>query len=297
MRKIIVLILAALMVFSLAACSSQDSGTHKCKDKNGDCICESCSAACHSSNGGGHDDFCTVCGVSLGFFDENGDNRCDTCDQFPCENVHHDAHLDPDSDGVCDLCGFGATETEETEETVDEPITTAPSAPAISIETNSENAVLTIDPVDGAEGYDIYVNGACINTTTDTTFTIGKDSVNIGVNEVYVCARNTYGTSESSNVVTTGKLADPMYHATGTGVEFLNGDVENAEGYIIYGDDGEVLTTIGLGETFDFADIYTEDGFYFPQIQAYGEGWISSEICGIPVSIGEGGAPIGYPAE
>ena len=71
------------------------------------------------------------------------------------------------------------------------------------------------------------------------------------------------------------------------------GDVENARGYIIYGVDGEYLATIGLGESYDFSSVYTEDGFYFPFVQAFADGWISSEKCGIPVSIGRHDGPVG----
>ena len=38
---------------------------------------------------------------------------------------------------------------------------------------------------------------------------------------------------------------------------------------------------------------YDTDGFYLPHIQAYTEGFISSQKCGIPVMIGSNGGPIG----
>ena len=116
-----------------------------------------------------------------------------------------------------------------------------------------------------------------------------------GENTIIICAHNDVLYSPDSNTIVVGKLATPedFILATGTGIELPWGDVENAQGYIIYGEDGEYLATIGLGGTYDFSNLYTEDGFYFPYIQAYADGWISSEKCGIPVSIGASGGPIG----
>lgn len=168
-----------------------------------------------------------------------------------------------------------------------------PAVPTVSISTNRENAILTITPVDGAEGYEIYINGVRVSVTNETTFIANSSLIKVGLNELSVRAYNKAGHSDLSNPVTTGKLEPPTYHATGTGIEFLWGDVANADGYIIYGDDGAYLTTIGLSEPYDFAPIYTADGFYFPYIQAYADGWISSEKAGIPVSIGSNGGPIG----
>jgi hypothetical protein len=120
-----------------------------------------------------------------------------------------------------------------------------------------------------------------------------NDETEDGIHTITIFAENEYVSSDISNAVTVGKLANPEYHATGTGVEFPWGDVENAQGYIIYDENGDYLSTIELGGTYDFSDLYTEDGFYFPYIQAYADGWISSEKCGIPVSIGSNGGPIG----
>ena len=115
----------------------------------------------------------------------------------------------------------------------------------------------------------------------------------MGLSEIYVRAFNAAGYSESSEIVITGKLANPIYHSTGTGVELLQGDVENAQGYLIYGDDGKLLAAMELGGTYDFSGIYTKEGFYMGYIQAYGEGWMSSEKCGIPIMIGGNGGPVG----
>ena len=93
--------------------------------------------------------------------------------------------------------------------------------------------------------------------------------------------------------MTTGKLANPIYHSTGTGVELLHGDVENAQGYLIYGDAGKHLATMELGGTYDFSGLYTKEGFYMGYIQAYAQGWMSSEKCGIPIMIGGNGGPVG----
>ena len=194
------------------------------------------------------------------------------------------------------------TDTEKTEETeyaaetetaVLTEAPTAPIAPTISLISENGGVILEIEAVDHADMYEIYINGVCVIETSDLLYSIEANRVNVGANEIYVRALNEVGYSENSSVVTTGKLADPQYHATGTGVEFPWGDVENADGYMIYGDDGAYLTTIPLGGTYDFADLYTEEGFYIPHIQAYADGWISSEKCGIPVIIGSHGGPTG----
>ena len=291
---------------------SGNNGEHlwvDCVDKNQDCSCDVCSAGIHFIQGeryGGkvaHDAVCDNCGADLGFYDENADNLCDVCGEYPCGTFHNAGHCDGDSDGICDNCGAAINDelsysseeevSNKTEPTENE-VLVAPSTPTISIASENGTVVLTIDAVDAADKYEIYINGICIAETSSLSYTIGAHDVNVGTNEVYVRAYNEAGYSDNSATVITGKLADPQYHATGTGVEFLWGDVENAEGYIIYGDDGEYLATIPLGGTFDFADIYTESGFYFPYIQAYADKWISSEKCGIPVTIGDNGGPIGY---
>lgn len=176
------------------------------------------------------------------------------------------------------------------------PATEVPAVPEISIVTNADEAVLTINPAEEAVYYAIIINGNWIDTTYETTYRITPDRINEGLNEVCVSAHNEIGSSENSNTVTTGKLAEPQFQATGTGVEMTWGDVENAEGYKIYGNDGKYLTSIGLGGSYDFASDYTAYGFYFPSIQAYAEGWMSSAKSGIPVTIEDpnGGSGGGY---
>ena len=177
--------------------------------------------------------------------------------------------------------------------TYDVPQPEIPMAPAVSLTAVEDTLILTIDPVAGAEGYEIFINGVCAGNVSEPTYTIRGYQLEVGKAEVYVCAYNRSGSSGPSETLFTGKLANPQYHATGTGVELLWGDVENAQGYIIYGDDGAYLATIGLGGSYDFSTIYTTEGFYFPSIQAYADGWMSSEKCGIPVMIGNAGGPIG----
>ena len=172
-------------------------------------------------------------------------------------------------------------------------------APGISVAVNYSMATVKISPVEGAIYYEMSINGNHVSDgrydTITTTITITDDMLNVGENTIIVRAYNHVVFSPDSNTIVVGKLSTPEDYilATGTGVEFPWGDVENAQGYNIYDEDGKYLATIGLGESYDFSSIYTEDGFYFPSIQAYGDGWISSDLCGIPVSIGSNRGPIG----
>lgn len=250
-------------------------------DRDFNCACDECGYVEHFHGQGDACGHCEVCNKVLGILDLDGNALCDLCGEGPCGNIH--PHADENGNEMCDFCGVAMNEC------------VVPATPSIHIQTNSDKAVLTITPNGGAAGYEIYINGHCYTDTTETTYTIPTGWLEVGLNEVWVRAHNSAGYSENSNVATTGKLGNPEIHATGTGFEFLWGDVENAQGYIIYGDDGNYLATIGLGESYDFASLYTEDGFYFPYIQAYADGWISSEKCGIPVSIGSNGGPIGNP--
>lgn len=385
---------------SVALFSNQDD-VHQwvdCVDENHDCICDVCSAGIHFTNGEryagkvAHDAVCDYCGTDLGFYDEDMDNICDECGEYPCGTFHNVGHCDGDSDGICENCGISLDEqspdgaTSENQEAyweldgmcdscgaawnfescfcsacdfqkhthgqgiecgkctvcgtdlliidldgwgkcdlcgegqcgnnhphlrdegfeycficgacMDEPVPTL-EAPVISVAVNGETVIVSISPVEGATGYEMRINGNHMGDgrydTTTTTITITNDMLAEGENTIIICAHNDVLYSPDSNTIVVGKLSTPegYIHATGTGIEFPWGDVENARGYIIYGEDGEYLATIGLGESYDFSSIYTEDGFYFPYIQAYADGWISSEKCGIPVSIGSNGGPIG----
>ena len=81
-----------------------------CVDVNHDCICDVCSAGIHFINGEryagkvAHDAVCDYCGTDLGFYDEDMDNICDECGEYPCGDFHHVGHLDGDSDGICEWC-------------------------------------------------------------------------------------------------------------------------------------------------------------------------------------------------
>lgn len=96
-----------------------------CVDKNHDCICDVCSAGIHFTNGErytgkvAHDAVCDYCGTDLGFYDEDMDNICDECGEYPCGNFHKVGHCDGDSDGICENCGAniesGAAGTESSE--------------------------------------------------------------------------------------------------------------------------------------------------------------------------------------
>ncbi len=254
-------------------------------DRDDNCVCDECGYEEHFHGQGDACGHCDTCDKVLGILDGDGDGFCDLCGELQCGDIH--PHSKVAGTDYCYFCGV----------VLKEPVT-ALDTPAISVSVDGETAVVDITPVDGATGYRVYINGNCaidrLCDTPNVSFTISAGMLEIGENTVYVCAYADAITSADSNVVTVGRLGEPQYHATGTGVEFLWGDVENAQGYIIYGDDGEYLTTIGLSGTYDFSELYTEDGFYFPYIQAYADGWISSEKCGIPVSIGSNGGPIGY---
>lgn len=299
-------------------------------DANGDRICDECNEpVCGEIHQGGHsfvDGYCEYCGADeltaqyefRPFFLEvnNGDlyivydgevdpdvsNYKVTIEELGVEVYLYDTVIDLNafdlnglSEVTVNVCGMYDEIIDGYANSITYKALTAPEVPGISVEVTSDFATLIIDPVENADYYDVFINGSCYCSVYETTYALPTGwELNAGINEIYVCAVNRVGSSDNSEIVTVGKLADPVYHATGTGVELPWGDVENAQGYIIYGDDGEYLTTIGLGESYDFSEHYTEDGFYFPQIQAYADGWISSEKCGIPVSIGSNGGPIGY---
>lgn len=252
-------------------------------DRDNNCACDECGYVEHFHGQGDACGHCDTCNKVLGILDKDGDGICDLCGEKACSNIH--PHADEDGDGNCDFCSANSNE----------PVSL--SAPYITIEITGETAIVNISPVEGATGYEMRINGNHMGDgrydTTTTTITITNDMLAEGENTIIICAHNDVLYSPDSNTIVVGKLANPEYHATGTGIEFPWGDVENAQGYIIYGEDGEYLATIGLGESYDFASLYTEDGFYFPYIQAYAEGWLSSEKCGIPVSIGSNGGPIG----
>ena len=246
------------------------------------CICEVCFFQKHTHGEGSACGTCTVCGDDkLLIIDLDGWGRCDLCGEEQCGTNH--PHLTQAGFEYCFICGAW----------LDEPIPIL-GTPAISVEVNGETAILQIVPVEGAVTYELQINGReCRYDAATTTVTISRDMLDVGENTIVVYAMNDIGYSPASNAVVVGRLADPEYLATGTGFEFPWGDVENARGYIIYGVDGEYLATIGLGESYDFSSVYTEDGFYFPSVQAFADGWISSEKCGIPVNIGRHDGPVG----
>ena len=250
-------------------------------DRDNNCACDECGYVEHFHGQGDACGHCDTCNKVLGILDKDGDGFCDLCGEAPCTNIH--PHADEDGNGNCDFCG------------VDSNASVSLSAPQITVEISGEKAVITIAPVEGATGYEMRINGNHTGDydNTQTSLTISADMLDEGENTVIVCAYNGVVYSPDSNTVIVGKLANPQYHATGTGVDLPWGDVENAQGYIIYDENGEYLATMEPGGTYDFSNLYTEDGFYFPYIQAYADGWISSEKCGIPVSIGSNGGPIG----
>ena len=249
------------------------------------CLCSVCDYQKHTHGQGSDCGKCTVCGGDLLIIDLDGWGKCDLCGETQCENNHH---LWQEGVDFCFICGRKMDGQLQTLE-----------APVISITVDGETAIVTITPVEGAIGYEMRINGNHMGDgrydTTTATITVTRDMLAEGENTIVICAYNHDLYSPDSNAITVGKLTDPEYLVTGTGIEFPWGDVEHAQGYMIYGEDGEYLATIGLGEGFDFASIYTEDGFYFPYIQAYAEGWISSQKCGIPVSVGSNGGPVGTP--
>ena len=173
-------------------------------------------------------------------------------------------------------------------------------APAVSVAVYADRAVLTVQHAEGAKLYEIYVNGVLCREIPCTgedavTYSIEPSRVNAGTNEVYVRAVDGAGASEQSETLTVEKLADPEYHATGTGVEVIWGDVEHAQGYALYMEDDTYIATMELSGHYDFAHLFSEEGFYMCQIQAVADGCMSSKKCGIPVMIGDVGGPIGQP--
>ena len=252
-------------------------------DLDHDCACDECGYVEHfhgQRDGCGH---CDTCNKVLGIVDQDGDGICNFCGEGSCGNIH--PHADDDGDGYCDFCSAEYNEV------------VSLTAPYITVAIDTESATLSISQVKGATGYEIRINGSHMGdvryNTPQISITLTADMLREGENTIIVCAYNDAVVSPDSNTVTVGKLANPEYLATGTGVDLPWGDPENAQGYIIYDEKGEYLAQMELGGTYDFSDLYMEDGFYFPYIQAYAYGWISSEKCGIPVSIGSNGGPIG----
>ena len=247
-------------------------------DKN--CVCDHCSADTHLHGEELDCGKCQNCGLILGIYNIDGDDYCDLCGWRICTEVH--PHRNADNDEVCDFCSAVWVSL------------FAPETPVFTMTVTGEAVQIDITPAAGIDGYTVWVNDTYqIAGTSNTTITIASEKFDAGQSKISVQAYNQAGSSPMADAGTVGKLEDPVCHATGTGIEFIWGDVANAEGYIIYGDDGAYLATIGLGETVDFAGIYTVDGFYFPGLRAYADGWLNSDKCGIPVSIGSNGGPIG----
>ena len=251
------------------------------------CFCSACNFQKHTHGKGTDCGICTVCGTDLMIIDLDGWGKCDLCKEEQCGNIH--PHLRDEGFEYCFICGAW----------MEEPIPTL-EAPSFTVDVHDGVVTVHISPVEGADYYRIFINGNSMGDgryhTTGNTITATEDMFFEGENTIFTSAENEF-TSSDSDSITVYKLTSPegYVHATGTGIEFPRGDVENAQGYIIYGEDGEYLATIGPGESYDFASVYTEDGSYLPYIQAYAEGWISSEKCDIPVSIGSNGGTIGAP--
>lgn len=320
MKKILSLFFVLSLVITLIGCngslSNRDAVAEPSVGENDE---YDCYVSGHLGYKGSHDDVCSVCGISLGYEDSNLDFRCDDCGQPSCGEFHKEAHMvnngvcdlcqefiegsehycvDVEADGVCDLCGAvieSGCELEDPEvvtepESPVDPVAVA-AAPVISVKSDS-NVILTIGAVEGADVYLVYFNGEVIRDTIDSSFDLTGYIRQAGSYEVYVTAVNGAGESEPSNVVTVGKLSEPQFNIEHENdqnfISFPNGDVENAEGYIIYKEDGSVLTTIPVGGTFDFNTVYTTAGTYMPTIQAYADGWISSDMVYVWVFVGSG---------
>lgn len=74
--------------------------THTDNDRN--CICDTCGEVTHLLYE--HDSFCSNCGLYLGIKDMDGDQRCDTCEEYQCGGNHLNAHSF--ADGICEFCGI-----------------------------------------------------------------------------------------------------------------------------------------------------------------------------------------------
>ena len=250
-------------------------------DFDKDCICDECGSTYHMRGAGSTCSFCETCNAYMTIEDKDHNGFCDFCGDAQCDGFHW--HYDSNEDGLCDFCEYDFN-------------LTAPESPSASVVVNSDNAVFTINPVEKAEGYYLIINGNYHNVF-ETTYTVDGREFKEGLNEVYVCAYNRVGQSENTYVGSVGKLAEPSPHIDElTIVEMIFGDVENAMGYKIYDEDKTTLiATIGLGGKFDFTTYYTSEAFYFPYLQAYADGWISSNFAGLPIDTrADGQGPIGY---
>ena len=248
------------------------------------CFCEFCLWQKHTHGEGADCGICTKCGISLLIIDLNGGGKCDLCGEGQCGNIH--PHWNDFGNNMCSICGAW----------LGEPLPTL-DAPTISIVVNGDSATVSISAVDGATGYAIRINGNHMGDgrydTTGGSITVTSDMLAAGENTITAWAYTDTLMSPDSNTLTVGKLDAPIIHATGTGVEIIVGDVENAEGYMIYDEDGKYIATIGLSGSYDLSGYYNSaDGLYLPMICAYADGWISSEKINFPVFFGDN-APIG----
>ncbi len=341
MKRIISLFFVFAFIFTLIGCDGALPNKEAAPEHSGGESGEyDCYVSGHLGSMGNHDDVCTVCGISLGYRDNDEDFRCDVCGETSCGEFHKDVHLvvngvcelchefiegsehyycvDEVADSVCDICGAviesdcelepeypedvsepeepeSSEDISEPEETVDPVVVAA--APVISVKCD-DKIVLNVGAADGADYYLIYFNGNVISDTLGGSFDLTHYIRQAGSYEVYVTAVNSAGESEPSNVVTVGKLAEPEFYIehenNQNSISFPYGDVENAEGYIIYREDGSVLATIPLGGTFDFNTVYTAAGTYLPTIQAYANGWISSDAVCVWVFAGGSSSGGGY---
>ena len=158
------------------------------------------------------------------------------------------------------------------------PVEEEPESMTVSTVIIGDNAILNISPVDGALGYEVYVNGTLLEKISETTYTLNNTQVNVGLNEISIKAYNESGYIESVNT-TVGKLSTPTVSIEDN-ILTITQDVDNAIGYKIYDEAGAYITNIRAGSTYDFNNMSLEKGEHYLSIQSYGShsvGWLPSE--------------------
>lgn len=108
---------------------------HVCEDMDRDCACDTCGNTIHHGAPDpymDHDAFCIDCGFSFGVPDQDNNDICDFCGEYPCGPYHQKPHayeneicvwcgdgsalhVDENEDGFCEHCGEAMCLLEETE--------------------------------------------------------------------------------------------------------------------------------------------------------------------------------------
>ena len=107
-RKILLILLAISLAFSMFACGGGSDPCDECVDKDGDGFCDKCDEVVESDEHACRDrkpkdDKCDICGANLACeecIDEDEDAKCDECGKA----VECEVHKNANEDRKCDVC-------------------------------------------------------------------------------------------------------------------------------------------------------------------------------------------------